>query len=125
MVLDTNALSAFLAGDVALKEKLEGAGSLTIPAIVLGEYEFGLLFSSARVAIAEALAALLRDVEVLAVSSNTARHYAAVRSELKAAGTPIPENDVWIAAICRQHEQFLVSNDSHFDYVSGITRIAW
>lgn len=107
MVLDTNAVSAFLSGAEGLKKKIEGARSPSIPAI------------------AAALESLLRDVEVLAVSRDTARHYTAVRAHLKTAGTPIPENDVWIAAIVRQYEQYLVSNDAHFDYVPGITRIAW
>ncbi|MBT3290058.1 MAG: PIN domain-containing protein, partial [Victivallales bacterium] len=45
--------------------------------------------------------------------------------ELKAAGTPIPTNDVWIAALCREHRLPLVSRDSHFAAVSALRRVVW
>jgi tRNA(fMet)-specific endonuclease VapC len=46
-------------------------------------------------------------------------------AELKRAGTPIPTNDLWIAALCRQHDLPLLSRDRHFDRVPGLRRIAW
>jgi predicted nucleic acid-binding protein len=61
----------------------------------------------------------------LSVDEQTTIPYAAVRSELKKAGTPIPSNDVWIAALCRQHSLPLVSRDRHFDFVAGIERLDW
>ena len=51
--------------------------------------------------------------------------YRDVRTELKRAGTPIPSNDVWIAALSRQHRLPLLSRDRHFDAVPGIRRLAW
>jgi tRNA(fMet)-specific endonuclease VapC len=51
--------------------------------------------------------------------------YAAVRMELKKAGTPIPSNDVWIAALCRQHSLPIVSRNRHFDAVPGLRRLHW
>ena len=62
---------------------------------------------------------------VLKVDENTATHYAEIRDELKRAGTPIPSNDVWIAALCRQHQVPVLSRDGRFDYVDGAKRIAW
>ena len=50
---------------------------------------------------------------------------AEVRSELRRAGTPSPANDIWIAALCREHGLALVSHDEHFDAVSGMRRLAW
>jgi tRNA(fMet)-specific endonuclease VapC len=50
---------------------------------------------------------------------------AAIRLELKRAGTPIPANDLWIAALCRQHAYNLLSRDRHFDRVSDLHRIGW
>jgi len=50
---------------------------------------------------------------------------AAVRAELKKKGRPIPANDVWIAALTRQHAQPLVSRDAHFDHVSSLERVTW
>ena len=51
--------------------------------------------------------------------------YADIRLELKHAGNPIPPNDVWIAALARQHVLPVLSNDAHFDVVQGIERIAY
>ncbi len=59
------------------------------------------------------------------VDEETADTYAQVRAELRRAGRPIPENDVWIAALARQHGQEVVSRDGHFDSVEGLRRISW
>ena len=55
----------------------------------------------------------------------TVRHYAAIRQEQKGAGNPIPANDVWIAALARQHAMPVMSRDSHFDCVGGLSRRSW
>jgi tRNA(fMet)-specific endonuclease VapC len=68
---------------------------------------------------------MLDRCAVLDVGLETARHYAAIRLELKTAGTPIPANDIWIAALSRQHAIPLMSRDSHFDFVSGLRRPSW
>ena len=62
---------------------------------------------------------------LLVLNSATARHYADVRHELRLAGHPIPENDIWIAALARQHQLPIVSRDEHFDAVHGVRRIDW
>ena len=64
-------------------------------------------------------------VEVADIDRAIASVYAAVRLELKNAGTPIPINDTWIAAMARHAKLPLVSRDTHFDAVSGIDRVAW
>lgn len=62
---------------------------------------------------------------MLPVNEATSRHYAQIRLELKRAGRPIPVNDLWIAALCRQHGYDLLSRDRHFDAVAGLRRISW
>jgi predicted nucleic acid-binding protein len=59
---------------------------------------------------------MLDRCAVLVVSLESARHYAAIRLELKGAGKPIPSNDMWIAALSRQHAIPVMSRDSHFDF---------
>ena len=61
----------------------------------------------------------------MGTDSETARQYATIRKELKEAGTPIPWHDLWIAAQARQHFLPILSRDTHFDYVRGITRLTW
>ena len=62
---------------------------------------------------------------VLEITSDTAAQYAELRCELKRAGTPIPANDAWIAALCHQHSLPILSRDQHFDLVKGIRRLSW
>jgi predicted nucleic acid-binding protein len=62
---------------------------------------------------------------VLDVNEETAFHYAEIRVELKAAGTPLPTNDTWIAALSRQYRLPVLSRDKHFDLVRGLQRLSW
>lgn len=125
MILDTNGLSALADGDAALEPILRKALQLALPVIVLGEYRYGISQSRHRADYEKWLAEFLPTFRILDVDERTAVCYSVMRSELRKAGTPIPSNDVWIAALCRQHSLPLISRDSHFDAVSGITRIGW
>ena len=125
MILDTNALSAIVEGEAALEPLLREANQLAIPVIVLGEYRYGISHSRHRKHYERWLAEYLPQFRVLDLDEGTTIPYAAVRMELKSAGTPIPSNDYWIAALCRQHAMPILSQDRHFDLVPGIRRINW
>jgi tRNA(fMet)-specific endonuclease VapC len=125
MILDTNALSAAADNDPALVAILAGADQLAIPVIVLGEYRYGISQSRHRVAYERWLTGLLQDCLVLDVNEPTTHHYAEINLELRRSGTPIPTNDLWISALCRQHSLPLLSRDRHFDLVKGTKRIGW
>jgi len=125
MILDTNALSAAAEGDPAVVTLLSRTERLAIPVIVLGEYRHGIGQSRSRVAYENWLRDILNDCVVFEVNEPTTRHYADIVSELKRKGKPIPTNDVWIAAICRQHSMPLLSRDRHFDWVEGNERVGW
>jgi tRNA(fMet)-specific endonuclease VapC len=125
VILDTHGLSAVADGDAALEPILRKASEIALPVIVLGEYRYGIQQSRDRQRYEQWLTESLRDYRVLDVDEATAISYAALRYELKRAGTPIPSNDAWIAALCRQHAFPLLSRDRHFDLVRGIERIDW
>lgn len=125
MILDTNALSAVADGDVSLEPLLRRPLELSIPVIVLGEYRYGIWQSRERKHYEQWLTDSLLNYRILDVDEETTLHYASVRADLKKAGTPIPSNDVWIAALCRQYALPLLSRDRHFDSVAGVQRIAW
>jgi tRNA(fMet)-specific endonuclease VapC len=125
VILDTNGLSALAEGDSGLESALRKASELAIPVIVIGEYRYGISHSRYRTSYEQWLAEYLPRFRILDVDERTTVSYSMVRSELRKAGTPLPSNDVWIAALCRQHSLPLVSRDRHFDAVSGVTRIAW
>jgi predicted nucleic acid-binding protein len=125
VILDTNGLSALADGESALEPVLRKATQIAIPVIVLGEYRYGISLSRNRAHYEEWIAEYLPAFRILDIDERTTISYSIVRTKLRQAGTPIPSNDVWIAALCRQHSLPLLSRDLHFDAVSGITRLTW
>jgi tRNA(fMet)-specific endonuclease VapC len=125
VILDTNGLSALAEGEPGLEPLLRRAAQVAIPVTVLGEYRYGISQSRNHIHYEQWLAEYLPSFRILEVDERTTISYSSVRGELKKAGTPIPSNDVWIAALCRQHSLPLLSRDRHFDAVSGITRFDW
>ena len=122
MILDTNALSAYLDKTAVAVEIVSRASEIAIPVIVAGEFAFGIAQSRHREVYERSLQRMLDRCMVLDVDIETSRHYAAIRLELRAAATPIPANDVWIAALSRQHAMPVMSRDSHFDFIGGLRR---
>ena len=125
MILDTNAVSALFLGDSALGAVLARGERHHLPVVVIGEYRFGLLGSRHRDRLEPLLDVLVAESIVLPIDLTTTRVYSQVRHELRLKGRPIPENDVWIAALARQHVQPVVSRDDHFDQVGDLQRIPW
>ena len=125
MILDTNALSAWVEGLATVEAAFRSADRLVVPSVVLGEYYFGIRQSRYRSRYEEWLRRYLPLAEIAAVTSATADAYADICLELKRLGHPIPPNDAWIAALARQHALPVLSNDTHFDVVAGIRRIAF
>ena len=123
--MDTDGLSALAEGEPGLEPLLRRAAQVAIPVIVRGEYRYGISQSRNHIHYEQWLAEYLPSFRILDVDERTTIFYSAVRRELKKAGTPIPSNDVWIAALCRQHALPLLTRDRHFDAVSGITRLDW
>ncbi|HKH49525.1 MAG TPA: type II toxin-antitoxin system VapC family toxin [Thermoanaerobaculia bacterium] len=125
MILDTNAVSALFVGDPALGQVLAAEPRHHLPVIVIGEYRYGLLGSRHHGHLQGLLETLIRESIILPVDETTAETYAQLRGELRRKGKPIPENDLWIAALAMQHRQPVVSRDGHFDEVSSLRRVAW
>jgi len=125
MILDTNAVSALFVGDKNLARILAGPPRHQLPVVVLGEYRYGLKRSRHQKALEGLLDQLERESDILPVEADTATIYADVRDQLRRRGTPLPENDVWIAALALQYNQPVVTQDQHFDLVSGLRRIGW
>lgn len=94
MILNTNAVSALLTGDPSLEGMLTGVSRHHLPTVVIGEYRYGLEPSRLRDRLEELLTLLISDSIVLPIDLASTRQYAKVRNELRAQGTPIPENDV-------------------------------
>lgn len=125
MILDTNALSAVADNDPAAVRIFRHAATIELPVIVLGEYRFGIAHSRRHDEYEKWLGELIAATRVLPVDEAASGHYARIRAELKKAGHPIPSNDLWIAALARQHRLPLMSRDEHFDAVQNLKRIGW
>ena len=125
MILDTNALSAFVDGDAGVGEILSRQARAAIPVIVLGEFRYGIAESRHRPAYEAWLESQLPHFDVLAVTDETAVAYAALRVALRRSGRPIPANDAWIAALALQHRLPVLSRDQHFDAVPDLKRTSW
>jgi len=125
LILDTNALSAAAEEHRTVIQILSTAQLVALPVIVIGEYRYGIVQSRHRARYRRWLDGLINDCTVLDVTEQTTPHYAAINIELRHGGKPIPTNDLWIAALCRQYQLPLLSRDRHFDFVSGILRLAW
>lgn len=123
--LDTNAVSALFEGDDALVALLGRADRLSLPVIVVGEYRYGLQRSRHRRQLESVLQQLVAASEVLTVGLETTSVYAQTRERLRARGRPLPENDVWIASLCLEHDLELVTRDSDFEHVEGLRTASW
>jgi tRNA(fMet)-specific endonuclease VapC len=125
LILDTHALSAVADGEVSAVKLVAGADRVALPVIVLGEYRLGIAQSRHRASYESWLRQWITTVTVLDIDDGTSHSYSAIGLELKRKGKPFPANDLWIAALCRQHSLPLVSRDRHFDFVAGLRRLNW
>ena len=125
MILDTNAISAIADEDPVLIEILSSISQVFLPVIALGEYRSGILRSRHKARYETWLDDFSGDCRILDIETDTSRVYAFLVDELKQIGRLIPTNDMWIAALCRQHGLPLLSKDHHFDAVAGLQRLSW
>jgi predicted nucleic acid-binding protein len=125
LILDTNALYAAADHDPAIVGVLSNAGEISLPVVALGEYRYGISQSRHQIEYESWIKALLEDCRVLDITEETTRYYAGHKVELRKKGTPMATNDLWIAALCRQHGLPLLSRDKHFDVATGVNRTDW
>lgn len=125
MILDTNAISAMAEQDENIAKVLVPPHQQYIPVPVLAEYRSALIASRYRKKLEAWLDQLENSRLVLTLDAMTAHHYAFLKNELKNIGRMIPINDVWIASLALQHHLPILSEDRHFDCISGIKRIGW
>ena len=124
IALDTNRLTDLFRGDRALSEFLGRCDEVWIPFVVLAEMKAG-FYGGTRATHNEALLANLlarETVAILLASRETTEQYARLFVQLKRAGTPVPDNDLWIAAMAIENDLALVSRDRHFDKVPQLRR---
>jgi tRNA(fMet)-specific endonuclease VapC len=124
-LLDTNIVIALTVRDRAVLEKLEADVKVFLPSIVLGELFFGAYRSGRVEENLDRVADLAANSTVLVCDGATARHYGRIKNQLREAGRPIPENDIWICALALQHDLSIASRDAHFGEVEGVHVETW
>jgi tRNA(fMet)-specific endonuclease VapC len=125
-LLDTNVVVAALKQEQATLARVEdAAGSLFVPAIALGELYFGARKSARVGENFRRIGGFADRANILPCDGDTARLYGEVKDGLRRKGRPIPQNDLWIAAVALQHDLMLVSRDSHFEHVEGLELQRW
>jgi tRNA(fMet)-specific endonuclease VapC len=124
-LLDTNVVIAAFDRERPVLKRLKAAENVFLPSIVVGELLFGALKSSRARSNVERVEEFALANTVLACDLETARRYGQIKKELARKGRPLPENDIWIAALAQQHDLILVSRDAHFQEVDNLKLEAW
>lgn len=124
-LLDTNVIVALFKGDVNVQAEITKSTEVFVPSVAIGELYFGAYHSSDVPRHLKQVGKFAHSSAILSCDSGTAEKYGQIKNALRLAGHPIPENDIWIAAIAQQYNLKLITRDKHFDAVVGITTEAW
>jgi tRNA(fMet)-specific endonuclease VapC len=125
ILLDTNIIIALFAEEESIKISIRNVDEIFIPNIVLGELYYGAFKSTRREENLEQIYRLSRINTILNCDEITSRQYGEIKNLLRAKGRFIPDNDIWIAAIARQHNLILISRDEHFKEIENLNVMAW
>ena len=123
--MDTNAVTAAADREPAALAVISTLNTMEIPGMILGEHRIGIEQSRGPMEYAPWLVEMIAASPMLSVDEQTTHHYADISVQRKRSGRPIPTNDMWIAALCRQHGSPVVSRGRHFDFVEDLKRVAW
>lgn len=120
--LDTSAYSHFKRGDPAVVDLVTSAPWIGVPVVVLGELRAGFLGGRRADKNEADLRGFLEQptAVVLDVDDDAARIYAEIVTALRRAGTPVPTNDLWIAAVAAREGATVLTYDSHFERISRV-----
>jgi len=122
LALDTNAYRALDDGNPKLSTLVKTTAQIGVPIIVLGELYYGIFLGSKQpdnLSNLNRFLALPR-VELLHIDETTAKLFGEIATELRRAGRPIQQDDMWIAALCKQHGYTLATADKDFDAITGL-----
>lgn len=123
--LDTNIVIEVFSGNMDIANKVNQLGDFYIPTIVLGELYIGINRVINKTKHLKKLNDFLTLCSLIDVDGNTSQHYGEITANLFKKGKPIPSNDIWIAAIAKQHNLILVTRDKHFNEIEGLSMESW
>lgn len=123
-LLDTNIVIAVLNKEAAVENQLAGK-TIFLGSIVLGELQYGARKSTRSKENLTKIETFITNYPILDCTKQTAERYGLIKQALEAEGRLIPENDMWIAALTKQHNLTLVTRDDHFKWVDGLLLEKW
>lgn len=124
-LLDTSVVIPHLNHDPEVNARVSRLPETFIPVIVMGELYFGAAKSAKATENLVGLQRFAARMTILHCDLGTAKVYGHLKHELRTLGRPIPENDLWIGALARQHQLTLVSRDEHFSQVPDLRLEMW
>lgn len=124
-LLDTNTIVALLKLQSDVLRRITQAQESLIPSIVLGELYHGAHKSAQTAQNLARTDAIAQNNKILPCDTDTASIYGAIKANLEAQGRRIPDNDMWIAALARQHKLTLLTRDAHFDRIAPLDVEQW
>ncbi|MEO7299013.1 MAG: type II toxin-antitoxin system VapC family toxin [Verrucomicrobiota bacterium] len=125
VLLDTSVVVRYFRKDAAIHQQIQDRSTLYLPQTALGELYCGAYLSTNPAKALAEITSFLFAVVVVFPRVSTADRYGQIRAALSKAGTPIPENDIWIAAIAQEHQLPLAARDKHFDVISDLRVLKW
>ena len=125
LLLDTSVIVDALAGDARARRTISDAKTVFVPVIALAELLYGAERSGRREAELARVEAFMIGRELLPCVTETARQYGEIKDRLRRKGRPIPDNDIWIAALAQQHHLAVATKDAHFREVDALPLLSW
>ena len=125
VLLDTSVAVGYFRQDLDLQKKIDQVNDVYLPLVALGELLYGVKKSAHQARTLNQLKIFLSGCILLFPDETTAELYGEIKARLSAAGTPIPQNDIWIAAAAKEHDLPIATRDRHFSKVSGLTVLQW
>lgn len=125
LLIDTVALSDPMAGVERIFAALPADAEFVVPFVAVGKMHYAIRNSRDRKLNSERFDEILRGCEILQSGPRTAEVYGELRYKLKQLGTPIPQNDLWIASLAVEHSLPVVTLDAHFNNIPGLQIVRW
>jgi tRNA(fMet)-specific endonuclease VapC len=125
VVVDTNIAIAFMMGDRQVRQHFAETEQVILSIVVVGELFYGASRSGRLEHNLKRVEELAANSEVVDVNMETARNYGAIKTSLHRKGKPIPDNDIWIAALAQQYGAAIATRDAHFDAIENLSVVRW
>ena len=124
-LLDTNIVIALFSGEAAVQEKSRNAAVVALGPPIIGELCYGAQKSGKVLENLQRINRFVQQNAFFSCDLETAQWYGIIKDQLRRKGRPIPDNDLWIAAIALQYDLILVTRDAHFNQIESLRTERW